>query len=572
MEFQRIRQLITHAKTVQFGGAADTAAFTAAGAGALLSSPFFDSPPAISLGCGMAAGLWLGHRLLAPAKNSAILTTKLNIRSSPSPSSEGLLIGYTTDTGKPVHIPDEDLMRHALIIGQSGVGKTVAGSLLMAQQIQRGGGVLFVDGKMNNDDLEHMWRLCKWAGRERDLLVINPGNPDKSNTYNPILYGDPDEVAARCLALIPGTESSPGADHYRQMANQGITTIVGALQRAGLAYTFIDLTILLMNAKAIEELEEKVRAVAPHAEETMALAHFIEQFRVAGRNGEINIDMKRLRETFGGIAGRLFQFGTGLFGKVMNTYDPEVKLFDAVRDGKIVYVLLPTMGKNDAANNFGKMVVSDLRTAVAWMQSAPKKERPWPPYLCFFDEAGSYINNAWSRLFEQSRSANIALLPAAQTLANFQAISDELAEMIQGNTWSKIFFKLGTQATAEAAADLIGKEMRAMRSLTHNESASSSGQKLGTVFEGSSSDGKGGGYSEREQEMHRVSPDELKWLDKGECVMTYGGDSLYNLRVPLVEFDQATIAELGTFTLNRQRQNFVRGADFFKNSDRYLSV
>ncbi len=54
--------------------------------------------------------------------------------------------------------------------------------------------------------------------------------------------------------------------------------------------------------------------------------------------------------------------------------------------------------------------------------------------------------------------------------------------------------------------------------------------------------------------------------------MTYGGDSLYNLRVPLVEFDQATIAELGTFTLNRQRQNFVRGADFFKNSDRYLSV
>ena len=106
----------------------------------------------------------------------------------------------------------------------------------MFQQIQRGGGLAFIDGKLAGDDIETIYQYCCWAGREQDLLILNPGTPSMSNTYNPILRGDPDEVASRILSIIPSTENNPGADHYKQSANQGITTIVAALQAAGLAY------------------------------------------------------------------------------------------------------------------------------------------------------------------------------------------------------------------------------------------------------------------------------------------------------------------------------------------------
>ncbi|WP_204301926.1 hypothetical protein, partial [Serratia marcescens] len=74
-------------------------------------------------------------------------------------------------------------------------------------------------------------------------------------------------------------------------------------------------------------------------------------------------------------------FGSGNFGQITNTYDPEVDLYEAVRRNQIVYLPLPTMGKNEAATNFGKLAIGDFRSAIAKVQSLPPEQRPDPPYL-----------------------------------------------------------------------------------------------------------------------------------------------------------------------------------------------
>src|SRR6185312_14936351 len=109
-----------------------------------------------------------------------------------------------------------DWLRHAMIVGQSGFGKTVLGEWLMVQQIHAGGGLMWIDGKLDPANLEKLWQMAYWCGRAADVLVINPGEPSKSNTYNPLLDGDPDEIAARCVSLIPTAENNAGADYYRQ--------------------------------------------------------------------------------------------------------------------------------------------------------------------------------------------------------------------------------------------------------------------------------------------------------------------------------------------------------------------
>lgn len=564
------------------GGSLDTLALSAAGLTLLSTNPYLAPwlpAPLVLGGAALGAG-WMGWRSLKAMRSKPMfpsvcqaLSDAPRVRAKIGKQvKDALLLGYAIDTGDPIWGANDDLMRHIYIRGQSGVGKTVGASLMMFQQIQRGGGVLFMDGKIDADNLEMLYQMASWCGREHDLEVINAGDPSMSNTYNPILFGDPDEVAARIIGLVPSTESNAGADHYKQSGNQGITTLVGALQAAKVAYNFIDLTILLMSPKALNYLESLVPV---HLPEARALSIFLDQYRT-GKDGVI--DMKKLKDIFGGLGGRLFTFGTGTFGQVMNTYNPDVQLYRSIRENKITYIALPTMGKDVAANNFGKMAVGDFRTAVSWIQGLSVNQRPWPPYMGFFDEAGSYVSQTWSRLFEQARSAHIMLMPAVQTDANFAAISDELSEMIEGNTWIKAYYKLGSQGTAESAAEFIGKIKRVTRSLSVSDSTSETATLVNPSPAQSSGDSSGLSYSEREEEQYRVSPDELKALGKGEAVILYGGDRVYPVKIPRVTFSKEFQDRVGKASINRPRPSFrpsapyQRGINLFEQIDRFLSA
>lgn len=537
-----------------------------------------------------AAGGFLAKRVADSIFAPAFFESELSIRSSAVPGSRlsertaraarrlsgridrekdtGLMLGFCVDTGEPVVIPYEDVMRHMFILGQSGVGKTVLGNYIMQQHISSGGGVIFVDGKMDIKNLAAIRAACVWAGREDDLLVINPGNPEMSNSYNPFLYGDADEVASRILLLNPSTESSPGADHYKQAANQGLLTLVAALNKAGLAYNSIDLSILLMNQKALTYLENRV----PPSSEKTNLSLFLDQYRVTNKDGVSSIDMKRLKETFGGMGGRLFTFGTGKFGQVMNTYSPDVNLFEAVKQKKIIYVMLPTMGKDTAAMNFGKIFIGDLRTTISWLQAMPDEEKPWPPCMAFCDEPGAYISDSWNRMFEQSRSAHMFFIPSPQTVANLDAISPELREMVLGNTWTKVFFKIGTMESAEVAAEIIGKETRVQDSISTSGGEGKSGSAASAGPAGNASKNANAGNGERAVEEYKVSPYDLTALDKGEAIVSYAGNKVYHIRIPRLGMSDEAIEMIGPVRLNHFRSRFVKGIDLFRRADQYLST
>jgi len=567
---------------LRIGGTTDTIFVLFLVAAGLSTSPFVvgSVPPLFIAVLTFCALSYFTYRVMAPFVTRHLLKSGIDIPSHSSPMKPnegkgGFLIGYSTDTGEPIYVDDDNACRHFFIIGQSGVGKSVFGLLLMYQQIMRGGGLLFIDGKLDSDNIKQIWYYCQMAGRPQDFQVINPGDPDKSNTYNPILYGDPDEVSSRILALIPSTQNNPGADHYKQEANQGITTLVSALQRANLSYNMIDLSILLMNANALLELENKLSSTpgASTSEELKNYALFLDKFRVPDqRTGQLTIDIKRLKDTFGGIGGRLYMFGTGKFGKVMNTYDPDVKLFESILANKIIYVALPTMGKNEAANNFGKMVIGDLRTSISWVQALPETERPNPPFLCFMDEQGSYATDSLSRPYEQARAARIILCGAIQTLANLDVVSEEFAEMVKGNTWTKLFFKVGTQETALECAELIGMHMGIIKSLSDTTSSTTSASFLRATPESSNAKASGTAIGEREQEEYRVKPDDLKALRTGELVMTYAGSYLYNISVPRIIITPEAAKKFGEVMITRRTPNAIKGANFFVASERFLST
>lgn len=447
-------------------------------------------------------------------------------------SGKGLRIGYTQDNAIPLDIEDGYLQRHTAIIGQSGVGKTTLGEYLLWQQARRGGGFIFIDAKLDADTRDKLSFMMQLLGRGDDFYVLNVDQPHNSHTYNPILRGDSDEVASRLLNLLPSAENSPGADFYRQQAMYALTVLTGALKSAKRRYHFSDLAILLQSDRALESM---LRLPIGN-EARMTLEVFLNQFRKRDKNGTV-IDVDKVKNTLGGMSGRIAQFAQGKFGQVFNTYTPEIDLTDIVMNNKCLYVMLPTMGKDQAALNLGKMILSDLRTAVYNVQGLKKELRPSPPFLVFADEMGSYVMQGIARLFEQARSAGICMIPAFQTFANLRAISPDFEDIIIGNTWNKVFFKFASKDSPETAAEIIGKTKKYIRSLSVSENEGTSAQNLRATPQGSGS--KGGGMSEswRESEEYRVTPEHLKSMGMGEAVVLSGA-RVFHLKTPMLNFPQ----------------------------------
>lgn len=443
----------------------------------------------------------------------------------------GLRLGFTCDRGLPVDIENDKCMRHLAIIGQSGVGKTVLGMNLLWQQTARGGGWLFIDAKLDKDVRDQLAYMAKIFGREDEFYVMNVDDPENSNTYNPLLNGDPDEISSRLLNLLPSSDNNPGSDFYKQSANYALTVLVGALQEAKMRYTFMDLAIMLQSAAAMSSLEQLIPL---DSQAFRVFQVFIDQYKKKDKNG-IQVDVDKIKTILGGMSGRIAQFAQGKFGQVFNTATPEIDLTDIVQNNKMAYVMLPTMGKDTAALNLGKMVLSDLRTAVAKMQGLTKSERPNPPFICFADEMGSYVMPGISRVFEQARSAGVMMIPAFQTFANLASVSPEFAEMIIGNTWTKTFFKMGSIESATTAADIIGQEKKFQYSVSASQSESSSAQSLRVTPESSQGESGGTGESWRQMEEHRISPDKLSRMGVGECVVVSGART-FHIKTQAIEF------------------------------------
>jgi intracellular multiplication protein IcmO len=559
-----LRQLLD----LRLGGFKDNIAVLAVIGGGMAANPIFADVRSVRLiGAAVtAAGAYMLGRKIAAVLRPRVFTSAVNITSSAaedidlSQDADGMLMGFTVDGGKPVVIPWDNWMRHAFIVGQSGMGKTVLGEWLMFQQIMRGGGIVWIDGKIDSDNIAKLNAMCAFAGRRHDLRVVNPDDPSRSNTYNPILFGDADEVASRIISLIPSAENNPGADYFRQSANQGVTTTVGSIRRAGFGYTFRDLSILLQSERAMMHL---ATLLPPNSEAARMYGLFLERFQSVDRQGNKGLDIKKIADLFGGVGGRLFSFGEGNFGQVTETYDPEVRMYDDIIRNRIIYIALPTMGKAESASQFGKMAVGDYRSAIAKIQSLPKEERPWPPTLGFFDEAGSYVNQAWARIFEQSRSAHQVLVPAIQTMANLDAVSAELREMVMGNTVTKACFRVGTAETSEMMADAFGTENVAALSVSSSGGGGENAT-AGTGVKQSMSRSASLGYSERQEEVHRVTTNDLKSLEMGEAIVTTAGQKLYHVKIPRVEFSKEFLAEVGPFEVNRLRPRFVKGLKLFE--------
>lgn len=380
------------------------------------------------------------------------------------PTQDALTVGWDTEGGW-IELSKEAQQRHTLILGSSGSGKTQLLLSLLSQQVARGGGVLMIDAKVDRSALDAVLAICRQANRLHDLRVIWPPDPSVSHSWNPLLRGSLEEILGRVMALW-GVDTRGEADFWKGSAHTIISAVLGAMRRVNPAITFNDLYLALTTSDVLLWLEGQM---PPGTEEAAALAAFLSNYRT--QQGRLNVD--QLKRLTGGAPQYLYPYAWGDLGRIMNHTAPSLDLLDALSQGLIVYVALPILARTEEAIAMARMLIADLKQAVGALQQ--RQDKPDPPFLVLMDEASAYSNvQGIERLFEQARSAHVALVAASQVLSGFAMRDRAQLDFIVGNTATKVIMALGDFVSAETMAKTIGEQLAwfATRSTTKDRGAS----------------------------------------------------------------------------------------------------
>jgi hypothetical protein len=367
----------------------------------------------------------------SPLKESELLA----LRNAVDP---GLLLG-ADDNGEPLLLP-RNTAHPALIVGDTRQDLPLLTASLAAQRIARDDGLLFLDFFGSRAVRDSLARVARVVGREADFYVLDPSEPNRSNSYSPWTNGDADEMAAKGLSLLARTESR--TDESADSSKHMLTVVIAAIQAAGRTFTSEDLCTVLQSPAALEELLEQM----PEGPSRLSLEIMLHGLR--GRTGKV--DPTRFREALGELAGGLSRLLESSLPS-LNELNPEVDIAEIVRQGKCLYVCVPALSEQAFARFFAQSIFEDVDDAYCVLTGLKRAVRPHGS-LVFYGTHPGISTRYFQKLLDRARTSATEVIFAAQSLEQLaSALGVEKAESLSD------YFPLIATALSESDVALLNK-------------------------------------------------------------------------------------------------------------------
>lgn len=379
---------------------------------------------------------------------------------------------------------------HVHIVGASGYGKSVLISKILNDRISKGEGCLFIDLKADIQTIEQVKSFAKEAGRDQDLLIFSLSNSDISNSYNPLLQGSANQIRDRLVGSMEWSE-----EFYKQSSSSYLLKVLTILcwrrDALGVSFSIQDL-LAFMKGGGAEEV---------YLSDSEQMSDFLKD--IASEILETSSSKERLNHLMG-IRCQLESLVLSDFRSLICTPNSEIDLFRAVRESKIVYVLLDSRRYGESARVMGKLVLGDLKAASARIDNEVRvADRR--PFNVVIDEFASLATDDFLSFLDRARSARIGVVVAHQELGDLKRVSEEFARRLMGNTSTMFAFLQKSPESAETIAKVAGT--------TERVEYTSQMERLGFWHLAT------GAKSARNVESFRVHPNTVKGLKVGECIM-----------------------------------------------------
>ena len=386
-------------------------------------------------------------------------------------------------------LSEGQLNHHVHIVGASGYGKTVLLSHIIKQRIAHGKGLMFLDLK---GDLETLLRFSKYvaeAGRMNDLHVFSLTEESMSLPYNLILDGTATQLRDRIMMSLTWSE-----EFYKNQSASFLLRLLKLLcwlrdhqKKQFHLGTILDCSTHL---KKLIEIGNEI----PMTETSLkSIAQGLKEF----------LESKDNYNSLQGLRTQLESIVLSDFGDLVATNDGGLNLYEAVTQGKIVFIFLDTRRYSETAKTIGRFILQDLKAVSARVDAEiPKDQRQ--PFSVIIDEFADLAQEDFISFLDRARSASMSVVVAHQEICDLQRVSAEFAGRLMGNTSTLYAFLQKRPESAETISGMAGT--RTVWKTTKQT------ERIGWF------DVESGGGSKREVEEYVIHPNLVKSLRVGKCV------------------------------------------------------
>ncbi|MCB4204529.1 type IV secretion system DNA-binding domain-containing protein [Deferribacterales bacterium Es71-Z0220] len=421
-----------------------------------------------------------------------------------------------------------DLTKHTLILGTTGSGKTTAFINIIGQHVDKGGGLIFVDGKADVDIQQKIIAIAQKQNREDDLFILNFISNQKTNTIN-ILSGSSIEMKEVLTNLIV-PEGVSGDNQYfydnalslLQIALSCLVYLRDIAKQKINIQQIISITSNLNNLvnlyknnfKGIDVnfKDEKINKTIKQ----LTVEYFDAMGHVNYESNDFNEETIRQHQYAFSTLKNGLEILSSQFGHIFNSDDADIDLKEIIKNNSILYVALPALEKsNETLKKLGKLIITMLRQVTA-AQLTNLDLRTEIPFLLMLDEFGAYSTSELTTIMQQARSLNVAVIVAMQELTSLKnRDEDKLLDSVLSNTNTQIFLKAKEPNTLQKIEQLAGKEKVFER--TEYTANSVDVLKNITSYE----------KTYKATEQNRISTIHLQEFSNGQCIIIKDGKIFY---------------------------------------------
>ena len=386
---------------------------------------------------------WPHPTILVPASKDAAIVRNANRNGA-------TLLGYNVH-GEPWLWPDLVRMKHGVIVGGTGAGKSTFLENIIAQDVTRRFGarpmpMIIFDGKGEREFLDRLLPHIEAAGRLQDLRVIDPTHPTESARYNPFYalddaYQEHVNFIFRSFGLRE--------DFFKGHQEAYLSDLVRILQYTGRLFNVYDVLVMALDEEVLAEQigVAKARLASVPGISMQKRLNFEMSVKMLQRS---LADRERV-EKIQGLLNELLSFLEDELSVVTGSYQDLLTLDDVFENGLILFVSLNANRNQRAVEALGKILLQNIQLMVGKRYAQPASDRDMdePMLSVILDEFAPFAYPAFTQVLQTARGARVSFLFSFQSMPQLQRVSQAFADEVSSAPGTKMIMNVSEENTAQ---------------------------------------------------------------------------------------------------------------------------
>jgi hypothetical protein len=360
------------------------------------------------------------------------------------------LLGYNVHK-EPWRWPDAVRIKHGVIVGGTGAGKSTFLENIIAQDLTRRFGtrkmpMIIFDGKGEREFLDHLLPHIAAAGRLQDLRILDPTHPAESCRYNPFYslddaYQEHVNFIFRSFGLRE--------DFFKGHQEAYLSDLVRVLQYTGRLFNVYDVLVMALDE---DVLQDQIKAAKARIATLTSLSvqkrlNFEMSVKMLSRSLQ---DRERV-EKIQGLLNELLSFLEDELSVVTGAYQDLLTLDDVFEDDLILFVSLNSNRNQRAVEALGKILLQNIQLMVGkrYSQTTASRSKDEPMLSVILDEFAPFAYPGFTQVLQTARGAKVSFLFSFQSLPQLQRVSQAFADEVSSAPGTKMIMNVSEENTAQ---------------------------------------------------------------------------------------------------------------------------